>query len=166
MIDGWVRESGYGQYGAICVAYAVRTWLTDDPQQTVWAARQVNDAAEYAVRHGSEGLQIRLPCEVDPPSFSPVVHVAVAAIESDLLQVETSGVKELAGAPISGRATGLGMGQVAALRWTWIAEPEDFRNLIAPGGCDDRDSVGAPCCRALLQQVGGVKKSRRRCVSI
>lgn len=44
----WTFEMGYGQSAIAAVVYAVRTWLTDDPQEAVWAARQVHQAADYA----------------------------------------------------------------------------------------------------------------------
>lgn len=45
--DGnWVLESGYGQNAAAAVAYAIRTWLSDDPQEAAWAARQIYDVAD------------------------------------------------------------------------------------------------------------------------
>lgn len=49
--DGeWFYEMAYGQNGAASAAYAVRRWLTDDPQETAWAARQVYEAADYAAQ--------------------------------------------------------------------------------------------------------------------
>lgn len=41
-------ESGYAENAAAAVAYAIRTWLSDDAQEAVWAARQVFDVADYA----------------------------------------------------------------------------------------------------------------------
>ena len=39
--DTWVLESGYAQSAAAAVAYALRTRLTDNPQEAAWAARQI-----------------------------------------------------------------------------------------------------------------------------
>ena len=36
---GWTLETGYGQNAAAAAAYALRAWLTDDPQEAAWAAR-------------------------------------------------------------------------------------------------------------------------------
>lgn len=47
--EEWVFDMGYAQNGAAAVAYAIRTWLTDDAQEAVWAGRQVQEAAEYSV---------------------------------------------------------------------------------------------------------------------
>lgn len=42
---------GYAQNAAAAVACAVRTWMTDEPQEAVWGARQVYEAADYAAQH-------------------------------------------------------------------------------------------------------------------
>lgn len=47
--EEWVFDMGYSQNGAAAVAYAIRTWLSDDAQESVWAARQVQEAAEYSI---------------------------------------------------------------------------------------------------------------------
>lgn len=92
---GWVPERAYGQNGAAAVAYAVDAWLTDDPQEAAWAARQVFDAAEYAAREPSQGLEISEPGVEEPSLASPVVQIALATIESDLSEIERSGTSDL-----------------------------------------------------------------------
>lgn len=56
--DGWVLETGYGQHAAAAVAYAIRTWLADAPQEAAWAARQVYELADYAVLQGDSALDL------------------------------------------------------------------------------------------------------------
>lgn len=46
--EEWFFDMGYAQNGASAVAYTIRTWLTDDAQDATWAARQVQEAAEYS----------------------------------------------------------------------------------------------------------------------
>jgi len=41
------------QNAVASVAYALRTWLQNDPQQAVWAARQLYDAADVIVQQGA-----------------------------------------------------------------------------------------------------------------
>lgn len=89
--DGdWFHEMGFGQNGAAAVAYAVRTWLTDDPQEAVWAARQVYEAADYASLAAAPGLDLNAPDAADTLRSSPMVQAALAGIEADLLEVERS----------------------------------------------------------------------------
>lgn len=93
--EEWVLEMGYGQNAAFSVAYAIRTWLTDDPQEAAWAARQIYEVADYAVseadlkpgeiylyrpgdRTGNDALK------------SEIVQVALSAIEKDLDTVTSS----------------------------------------------------------------------------
>lgn len=46
--EEWSFDMGYAQNGAAALAYAIRTWLSDDAQEAAWAARQVHEAAEYS----------------------------------------------------------------------------------------------------------------------
>ena len=88
----WVHEMGYGLHAAACVAYAVRTWLTDDPQEAAWAARQVYEAADHAAQHARPDLDF----DLDGPDAErtlrehPAVQAALAGIEDDLAAVESA----------------------------------------------------------------------------
>jgi hypothetical protein len=82
--DQWVFETGYGQNAIAAVAYAARTWLTDDPQEAVWAARQVYEAADYgAQQYFSEVAAYSVDVENDL-RLLPVVRGVVKALEADL----------------------------------------------------------------------------------
>jgi Protein of unknown function (DUF416) len=91
--DGeWIHEMGYGQNAAAGVAYAVRTWLTDDPQEAAWAARQIYEAADYAAQHARPDLDF----DLDRPHAEaalrghPAVQAALAGTEDDLGAVESA----------------------------------------------------------------------------
>lgn len=72
--DDWVLEAGYGQNAAAAAAYAMRTWMTDAPQEAAWAARQVYELADYAALNGDPGL--------DPGGLVPERQV----LESEAVQ--------------------------------------------------------------------------------
>ena len=93
--EEWVLEVGYGQNAAFAVAYAIRTWLTDDPQEAAWAARQVYEVAEYAVfesdlKPGEIYLYRPGDRAEDEALKSQIVQAALSAIEQDLDTVVSS----------------------------------------------------------------------------
>lgn len=55
----WFLEVAYAQNAAACAAYAIRTWLTGDPQDAVWASRQVYEAADLAASTLATDLAVR-----------------------------------------------------------------------------------------------------------
>ena len=61
--DNWTFEWAYAENAIAAIAYAARTWLTDDPQEGVWAARQMYDASDYSAQQ-----------RVDSDSFTPEVE--------------------------------------------------------------------------------------------
>ncbi|WP_369401364.1 DUF416 family protein [Demequina soli] len=84
----WTLEAGYGQNAAAAAAYALRTWLTDDPQEAVWAARQVYELADYAALQGGSESSLNAPgAEALVLASGPVQH-ALAAIDGTLDAVE------------------------------------------------------------------------------
>jgi Protein of unknown function (DUF416) len=87
----WVWESGYAQNAAASVAYAVRTWLTDDPQEAAWAARQVYEAADYAAQQPMTERDLNAPGTVQRLLENPIVQAAIEGIEADLALVEREG---------------------------------------------------------------------------
>lgn len=48
--DDWTVRSPFVQNAVASVEYALRAWSSDDPQQCVWASRQLIDAADYALQ--------------------------------------------------------------------------------------------------------------------
>lgn len=88
--DGWTLETGYGQNAAAAAAYAIRTWLTGDPQEAAWAARQVYELADYAVLHGNSELDLNAPSAEAQVLASAAVQRALAAIDSSLDAVESN----------------------------------------------------------------------------
>lgn len=85
--DSWVLETGYAQSAAAAVAYAVRSWLTGDPQEAAWAARQLYEAADYAAQQVQVGLYGNRQAEAAVQE-SEIVQGALAAIADDLARVE------------------------------------------------------------------------------
>ena len=79
--DPWVPESGYAESAIAAIAYAARTWLTNDTQAAVWAARQVYELGDYAAQLGlAPGLgtfSVELEARL---RSSPVVEAAVRGI--------------------------------------------------------------------------------------
>lgn len=85
----WFLEMGYGQNAAACVAYAVGTWLTGDPQEAVWAGRQVFEAADYAAQHLYAELNLNWLEDRETLLQSPILQHAVSALLEDLASVES-----------------------------------------------------------------------------
>lgn len=52
--EGWELDFGYAQNAAGAVAYAIEVQVVGEPQSAVWAARQLREAAEYAVEMSAE----------------------------------------------------------------------------------------------------------------
>jgi hypothetical protein len=78
-------DDPYGENAAAAVAYALRTWATDDPQEAAWAARQIYDAADYAAQRQLEELDLSAPDAEDQLADRPVVQEALAGIDETLI---------------------------------------------------------------------------------
>ncbi|MBT2555480.1 DUF416 family protein [Arthrobacter sp. ISL-5] len=93
----WVFEMGYAQNAAAAVAYAIRTCLSDDPQEAAWAARQLYEAADYAISQ-PDLEQVELYVQKVGESLerneatltSDVVQTALAFLDRDLVVVESA----------------------------------------------------------------------------
>lgn len=84
--DDWVLESGYAQNGIAAIAYAIRSWLSDDPQEAVWAARQVYEAADYGAQRSKPAAVRAYSAQVEAElARTPVVQAAVRGISEDLV---------------------------------------------------------------------------------
>jgi len=88
--DYWTVEVGYAQHAAAAAAYAVRTWLTDDPQEAAWAARQVYDLADFAVLQSVPQIDLNAPGVERELLQSEVIQGALAWIEHALESAETA----------------------------------------------------------------------------
>ena len=97
--DDWVEASTYAQNAAAAVAYALRTRLTDHPQEAAWAARQVYDAADHAAQQRVEGF------DEDALAAQPVVQEALAGIAADLETALAEDVQRLREQAMRGAAT-------------------------------------------------------------
>lgn len=86
--DDWCLELGYGQNAAAAAAYAIRTWLTDDPQEAAWAARQVYELADCAVLQGSPALDLNTADADSQVLAAAPVQEALAALEQSISTVE------------------------------------------------------------------------------
>lgn len=85
--DDWIFESGYAQNAAASAAYAVRSWLTSDPQEAAWAARQVYEAADYAAQHAV--LDGDTSGDVETALLdSKIVQQALAGLVGDLARLQ------------------------------------------------------------------------------
>jgi hypothetical protein len=91
--EAWVWESGYAQNAAASVAYAARTWLTDDPQAAAWAGWQVYEAADYGAQQPMTERDLNVPGALRRVLESSIVQAALEAIEADLILVEREGLK-------------------------------------------------------------------------
>lgn len=87
--DNWMLLSPLAQNAAASVAYALRSSLVDDPQEAVWAARQLHEAADYLV-------QLIAPEQTyeDDVSSSPM-SIALGGIETALASSASAPVGEL-----------------------------------------------------------------------
>lgn len=88
--DGWVREAGYGQNAAAAVAYAIRTWLADSPQEAAWAARQVYEVGDYEALPADSGLDPNSPGVERRVLESAAVQRTLTAIARSLSLVEVA----------------------------------------------------------------------------
>ena len=86
-------EAGYAQNAIAAIAYAARAWLTDDPQEALWAARQVYEAADYGAQQVVGSNHIIFSEEFEERlRNAPAVVVAVKTIAEDLEAAGESGL--------------------------------------------------------------------------
>jgi hypothetical protein len=83
--ENWTVEAGYAQNAIAAIAYASRAWLSDDPQEAVWAARQLYEAADYGAQQSSGGVLREYTRAVEDELLDTrIVREAVTAIVQDL----------------------------------------------------------------------------------
>jgi hypothetical protein len=86
--EGWTACRTFAGNAAAAAAYAVRTWLTNDPQEAAWAARQLFDAADLAYFQANPGGDFTDEAEERASLESPVVQSVIFAIHRDLEAIE------------------------------------------------------------------------------
>lgn len=64
-------------------------WLTDDPREAAWAARQVYEAADYAALCAHPELRLHVPGTGRTLLESAMVQTALAEMAADLVAVES-----------------------------------------------------------------------------
>lgn len=94
-VEGWILETGYGQNAAAAAAYAIRTWLTDSPEEAAWAARQVYEIADYAVLQGGFAPSFNHRDLEGRVLATDAVQLALKAIARSLELAESSHVSWL-----------------------------------------------------------------------
>lgn len=92
---GWALESGYAQNGIAAIAYALRAWVSNDPQQAVWAARQVHEAAAYGIERGPSAAAPHLWEGESALPHHPLEQAALQAILTDLKNARSYGPEAL-----------------------------------------------------------------------
>lgn len=80
------QETAYAQNAVAAVAYALRTFVTGDAQEAIWAARQGYEAADLrVVRQG--GLDLNAPGSEDLILSHPIVQAELTRQERDLQEL-------------------------------------------------------------------------------
>ncbi|MEV7606079.1 DUF416 family protein [Paenarthrobacter sp. NPDC089322] len=88
--EGWRAGRAYASNAATAASYALRTWLTNDPQEAAWAARQLFDVADLVYFQANPGGSF-VAEEQDKASLeSPLVQPAISAIHRDLEAIENA----------------------------------------------------------------------------
>lgn len=86
--ENWVEQTAYAQNAAAAVAYAVRSWISGDPEDAVLAATQLYEAADYAAQ---QDIDLNAPGAEDVILGQPVVQEALKGIDDDLRGVSRPG---------------------------------------------------------------------------
>lgn len=87
---GWADVTPLGENAATAVAYALRTWSADDPQEAAWAARHVYEAADYAAQRQLPDLDLNGPGAEDELLGRSVVQEALTGLQADLSAVSAT----------------------------------------------------------------------------
>lgn len=89
--EGWTAERAYAGSAAAAAAYALRTWITNDPQEAAWAARQLFDAADLAYFQANRGRGPLTVNQEKASAESPIVQSVISSIQRDLEAIENAG---------------------------------------------------------------------------
>lgn len=89
----WSVWSPLAQNAAAAVAYAIRAWVSGDSLNSVWAARQLYEAADYLLQIGEPGDAYL--------NDGKSVSLAIQAIDTTLAKMEATSADELRAAAIA-----------------------------------------------------------------
>jgi hypothetical protein len=89
-VDRWLGLRRRRRRGRRCSTYALRVWLTADPQEAFWAARQLFDAADLAYFQANPGDSLGIEAEKTAWLESRVIQSAISAIQRDLEAAENA----------------------------------------------------------------------------
>lgn len=78
--EDWSELSPLAQNSAASAAYALRTWLLQDCQEAVWAARQLYEAGDFLLQVGAADVYAATAGSDGP--FALVVNGVAAALEN------------------------------------------------------------------------------------
>lgn len=87
--DDWSTLSPLAQNAAASAAYAVRTWLLEDPQEAVWAARQLFEAGDYLVQLAAPAQSYISSTDSDEPLSLAIGGIAIALEHSGTRSIPT-----------------------------------------------------------------------------
>ena len=93
----WVPEQAYAEDAAAALAYALRCWRTDDPQEAAWAARRAFEAVDqFVIRR--ERINLNDPNQAGRVASHQIVQAELARQKRDLdelTQVSAEGMLDL-----------------------------------------------------------------------
>jgi hypothetical protein len=104
--DQFSPGAAVAQNAIACVAYVLRTWETEDPQDAVWAARQLYEAADFIVQQGAAAQTYIEDIEGEAP-----VQLVLRGIDSALNDLNSSDMARLSLDPPTGPPSGVGTGR-------------------------------------------------------
>jgi Protein of unknown function (DUF416) len=96
--ENWSTLSPLAQNAAASTAYAVRTWLLEDPQQAVWAARQLFEAGDYLVQLVAPFQSYVATTDSDEPASLAISGIALALAHSGSQPVANLRIEAASGA--------------------------------------------------------------------
>jgi uncharacterized protein YjaG (DUF416 family) len=85
----WINEQAYAEDAAAAVAYALRTRLTENAQESAWAARRAYEAVDHFVID-QLGLSPKTPEEEEQVASHPLVQTELIRQDRDLKHLESA----------------------------------------------------------------------------
>jgi uncharacterized protein YjaG (DUF416 family) len=87
--EGDAIGSAVAENAIAAVAYALRTWETDEPQESIWAARQIYEAADTIVQQSAPNQTYLNDIQSEAP-----VQLALQGIETALRDAQRASVED------------------------------------------------------------------------